>query len=95
MSFTNTVVRTGRYGQGMVYEEGTWSGAGVTVGTISCGTATSGDPALNVRRFLHGHFTSDNKTSVKPSVSGVNANQVKITFTSSDTGTYIIVGEGC
>lgn len=95
MAFSNTVVKTGRYGTGLVYEKGTFNGASVTTGTITCGTATSGDPSFNVRRIIHAKFTSNSKTSVKPSVSGVKANQIKITFGSSDTGTYLIVGEGC
>jgi hypothetical protein len=95
MSFSNTLVTTKEIGNGLVLEFGTWNAASVTTGTITPGTSTSGSPTFNVRNILFATFTSDNDHAVIPSVYGVHPNQIKITTTSSDTGTYSIIGEGC
>lgn len=94
MAFSNTVVSTKEIAPGLVIENGTWNGASVTTGTITPGTSSSGSPSFNVKNILAFGFTSDGSTDVKPTVAGIQPNQIKITFTSSDTGTYFIVGEG-
>ena len=85
----------------------TWTAAGSadsSVGTTfvctAVGTGTgmaqciAPEPAFNVRKVLFATFTSNGNTAVIPSVYGVYANQIKITFSSSDTGTYTLIGEG-
>ena len=85
----------------------TWASAGASASTVgltfvctAVGTGTgyaqciSPEPAFNVRRVLFATFTSAASTAVVPTVYGVYANQIKITFGSSDTGTYTIIGEG-
>ena len=59
------------------------------------GTAYQGQGAVSFqpRNILAFGFTSDGSHTVEPTTSGVYANQIKITCTSSDTGTYFIIGE--
>ncbi len=94
MAFSNTLTSSKELSQGLVIENGTWSGASVTTGTITAGVATSGEPSFNVRRILEAGFTNDNNNEVKVSYSGLGLNKVNITFTSNDTGTYYLIGEG-
>lgn len=94
MAFTTSNVTTAEYTGGLVIENGSWNGASVITGTITPKTATAGDPSFCIRRIISCGFTNDNNNEVKYSISGVGKNQINITFTSSDTGTYYLIGEG-
>lgn len=93
MAFTNTPTIYKQVGYGYVMERGTFNANGVTEGTITAATQSSGSPTMPVYEIKTWSFTNDNNNLVIPSVSGVNANQIKITVTSGDTGTYTIIGK--
>lgn len=96
MAFANTILETASLGDGLVMEKGTWtfnSGGAVTTGTITLGTATNASPTFNVKRVLAWFFASDGDNAVNPALD-VYPNQIKITGTSADTGTYTVIGEG-
>ena len=69
-----------------------FTATGVGTGT---GTAylAQGLVSFQPRNILAFGFTSDGSHTVEPTVYGVYPNQIKITCTSSDTGTYFIIGE--
>ena len=94
MAFSTSNVKTAEFTSGLVIENGSWNGASVTTGTITPKTATSGEPSFCIRKIISWGFTSDNNKEVKPTVSGISQGSIKITFTSSDTGTYYLIGEG-
>ena len=95
MAFTTSLITTGEYTGGLVIENGSWSGASVATGTITCKTeAGAGTSPFVIRKILSWGFTNDNNNEVKPSISGIGKNQINITFTSNDTGTYYLIGEG-
>ncbi len=91
MAFSNTPTVQKQYGYGYVVEKGTWNGASVTTGTITADDTTNGNPSMGAAEIVAWSFTNDKNNVTKPSVSGVAANQINITFTSSDTGTYTLI----
>ena len=95
MAFSNTVLFTKELGVGLVMECGTWdfSAGPVTTGTITPGTSTSGSPTFNCKNVIAWYFTSDGDHAVNPALDAY-PNQVKITGTSGDVGTYTIIGTG-
>lgn len=95
MAFTTSNVKTAEYAMGLIIETGSWSGASVTTGTITAAVQSSNEPTFCIKTITDFGFTNDNNNEVKPSVSGVAPNQINITFTSNDTGTYYLIGEGC
>jgi hypothetical protein len=93
--FVTSKITTAEFTSGLVIENGSWDGASVTTGTITCKTeAAAGTSPFVMRKILDYGFTSNGGTAVNPSISGVGKNQINITFTSSDTGTYYLIGEG-
>lgn len=90
--FTYTPVVQKEIGMGYVIERGTWNDAnGDAVGTITAAASVAGSPSMGAFEIKAWSFTNDNNNLVKPSVSGVAANQIKITCTASDTGTYTLI----
>lgn len=88
MAFSNTVVERGEYAGGLVFERGTWNGAAVTTGNI---TASTTAPAMT--DIITFSVSSDGDTAVTPA-QDVAPNVLKLTFTASDTGKYILIGRG-
>lgn len=88
MAFSNTVVEVIELANGLILERGTFSGASVTTGTITASTAGS----VEIADILMWGFAADGDAAVLPA-KDVYPNQIKITFTSNETGDYWIVGK--
>lgn len=97
MAFTNTPVSIVPMANGLVQESGTWNGDSVTTGTITAATtAPANDPSYAgpyIKEISQWGFASNGDTAVIPA-KDVPENQIKITFTSSDTGNYYLIGKG-
>lgn len=93
MAFSNTVTDIIPWGNGLIMEYGTFNGASVTTGTITAAaTGTYTARGQYITEVLSWGFASDGDTAVLPA-RDVDPNKVKITFTSSDTGDYYIIGK--
>ena len=88
MAFSNVFKRKYELPGGYVIEHGTFNGAAVTTGTITC-DATIQPEIGQVIRACAGN-DADNVTAI---ALDAGAAKVKLTFTTSDTGTYTIVGK--
>jgi hypothetical protein len=93
MAFSATVVEVIDLGNGLILEVGTWDSDSVTTGTITGVDGSTdyglGDTALT--KVLLSDFSSDGDNAVAKAYD-VAPNKVKITTTSSDTGTYRLLG---
>lgn len=87
MAFSNTVTLKTTLPGGLVLEKGTWNGASVTTGTITADT--TGNP--DIVEVLFFSVSSDSDDVVK-AAQDAGPNKLKLTFTSSDTGVYTLVG---
>lgn len=94
MAFSNTVTDVIPLGNGLIMEIGTWKGTAVTTGTITAATGSASYSAGDVEMasVLISDFASDGDTAVSKAYDQ-NPNQVKITFTSGDTGDYRLIGK--
>ena len=92
MSFSNTVTDIIPIGDGWIMEYGTFNGASVTTGTITASTVATYTAKAVISDVMTWGFANDADHEVKPARDVYN-NQVKITFTTSDTGSYWIVGK--
>ena len=95
---TNYVINTvGNTDFTLVGASANTAGIHFTATGISTGTGTAylgqGNTSFQPRSILAFGFTSDGSHTVEPSTYGVYPNQIKITCTASDTGTYFIIGE--
>lgn len=88
MAFSNTLKNKELIGGGLILETGTWNGDSVTTGTITADTTTQPE-IVEVVAF---GASSDGDTAVDPNTSGVST--MKLTFTTSDTGKYFLIGKG-
>jgi hypothetical protein len=98
MAFSNTPTKIIDMGNGIIREIGIFDGDSVTTGTITAATATE-LAALNlpsdrvITEIIGWGFASDGDTAILPA-KDVGLNEVKATFTNSDTGDYWIEGFG-
>ena len=87
MAFASTFIGNLKEVSGLVIQKYTWSGAGVTTGTITLQTST--EP--QIVEVIAASPSSDGDTSVQWAADA-GSNKVKLTFTSADTGTVIVTG---
>jgi hypothetical protein len=93
MAFISTVTDVIEIANGYIMEYGTFSGAGVTTGTITAGNAsTAYEQYATISDIREWGVASDGDTAVTVARDGA-PNVVKITFTSADTGDYYIKGQ--
>ncbi len=94
MAFSSTVTDIVPFGPGLICEYGTWNGASVTTGTITAAsTGTYTARGQYITEILFHCQANDNDNAVTPDRSStVGRNKLKLTFTSSDTGSYSIIG---
>lgn len=93
MAFINTATDIIEIANGYIMEYGTFSGAGVTTGTITAATAsTTYTHGGEITHILEWGFASDADNAVIPA-RDVADNTIKITFTSAATGDYYIKGK--
>lgn len=85
MVFSSTFVRKECLPGGIVKEEGTWSGAAVTTGNITCDT-TEQPEIVRIDDWQAEAATEENIVSGSPNV-------LQLTFTSGDSGKYVLYGK--
>lgn len=73
---------------GYVIEEGTWNGASVTTGNITVDTTTQPE-IIKITEFS---ISNDADHATIPA-QDVSPTTLKLTFSSSDTGKYLIKGK--
>lgn len=87
MAFGSTFIGNVKEMSGIVLAKYTWSGAGVTTGTITLQTSTQPE----IFEVIFAVPSSDGDTAVTWAADA-GSNKVKLTFTSADTGTVIVAG---
>ena len=87
MAFSSTFIGNVKEASGLVFAKYTWSGAGVTTGTITLQTATQPE----ISEVIFASPSSNGDTSVQWAADA-GSNKVKLTFTSADAGTVVVVG---
>ena len=93
MAFLSTVTDVIEYANGFIMEYGTWSGAGVITGTITTASASTAYTHYGkIPLILNWSFASDGDTAVVPA-RDQNDDVIKITFTSADSGDYVLIGK--
>lgn len=93
MAFLNTTTDIIELANGLIQEYGTFSGAGVTTGTIAANTyAVSYTADSVITDIIQWGFASDADNAVIPA-KDVAPEKIKITFTSAATGDYYIIGK--
>lgn len=93
MAFINTVTDVIEVANGYIMEYGTFSGGGVTTGTVTAVAAsTTYQHNGTIAHILEWGFACDADSAVIPARDVAN-NTIKITFTSGVTGDYYIKGK--
>jgi hypothetical protein len=92
MGFSNTVVDIVPFGPGLVMEYGTFNGASVTTGTISAATTGTYTAKGQYLADVIVWGAADDADHAVICARDVQPNQLKLTFTTSDTGDYYIIG---
>lgn len=98
MAFSSNILEVGSSGNGLFYEKGTWNGAAVTTGTITAGAPAGTGTSLasttlpKITKIITAKFANDNSNATQQKDVSNSTNAVTLTFTSGDTGTYVITG---
>lgn len=93
MAFLSTVTDVIEVANGYIMEYGTFSGPGVTTGTITSADASSDYTHYGkISHIIEWGFANDGDNAVLPA-KDVADDKIKITFTSADTGDYYIKGK--
>lgn len=93
MAFSNTVLKAGTLGNGWAFEYGTFDGASVTTGTITAGAGSLfPSNTAKVGLVVNWAYASDGDSAAITAARDAGASTLKLTFASSDTGTYYIAG---
>lgn len=93
MAFISTVTEVIDVANGFILERGTFSGGGVTSGTITSASAsTSYEVYGKIADITEWGFACDADSAVLPA-KDVAEDTIKITFTSGVTGDYYIKGK--
>ena len=88
MAFSSVLVKKGVTADGMVFEEYTWDGAGVTTGDVTADVLTQPE-MIKIERF----FVSSNGDTAVVCAQDVAPNVLKLTFSNADTGCLRIEGK--
>lgn len=87
MAFASTFIENTKEASGLVFSKYTWSGGGVTTGTITLQTSTQPE----IFEVLFAAPSSNGDTAVIWAADA-GSNKVKLTFTSGDAGTVVVCG---
>lgn len=94
MAFTNTVILTRKFADGLVLEHGTWTdGSSAGTGTITAATSTSGANTLVIGKIDSACFSANGDTNVKQYINPAAPNAVTITCTAGEAGHYTLIGQ--
>lgn len=88
MAFSFTMNKKTIIEGGMVREEGTWNGAAVTTGNITVDTSEQPE-IIKILKWWVGNDADANTAYA----TDVNDTTLKLTFSSGNTGTYVIEGK--
>jgi hypothetical protein len=93
MAVLNTRVGSRKFLNGTVIEYGTWSdAAAASSGQITATAQSSGDPVMPIGYILASYFTSNGNHAVIQAAT-TDPKTIKITCTTSDAGTYALIGQ--